>query len=126
MGLENTRLVKPSGGGGGGGAGGALPIGDDDEGESGGIAHDEQLLRALKSIGQQQGKAGDEDDAEYAELDAMCKQPGGACALPDKKKGGAKGAKTAKPAAAAAADAAAAASTPATAAVAASAAPAQK
>ena len=89
MGLENSRLAKPAA------VGAASSAVDEDEEEgASAAAHNDQLLRALQSIGGYAGAgskaAGDDDEdaADYAALDAMCKAPGGACEIPTKKQAG--------------------------------------
>jgi hypothetical protein len=82
MGMENSKLANS-------GVAVAADDGDDDEEGSTSVAHNAQLMRALQGIGA--GKAGggaasmNEDDADYAALDTLCKGPGGACAVPAKK-----------------------------------------
>lgn len=85
LGMENSKLK-------GEGGDAATPADDDEEAGSTVVGHDAQLLRALQSVGEKGAKAVamDEDDADYQALDALCKTPGGACALPEKK-GKAKG-----------------------------------
>lgn len=86
LGMENTRLK--GGEGAAAATGGAAADDDDDEGSTV-VGHDAQLLRALQAVGEKGAKGGavamDEDDADYKALDALCKAPGGACALPEKK-----------------------------------------
>jgi len=84
MGMENTRLATAAGEGAGAAASAA---GDDDEEGTTKAAHDAQLLRALQGVGngKSAGAAMNEDDADYAALDAICRGPGGACAVPPRK-----------------------------------------
>lgn len=105
LGLENSNYTGDDAPG-----GGAAHEDDDGEGMvsmAGVNANTAGLVRALQKI---QGR--NEEDADDAMLDALCKEPGGACALPtnkgkQKQKKG-KEAPTATPAAAPTAAAAAA------------------